>query len=273
MTGGTLTNTDTPDEWLDVRRDASTVATDKPAGLLLLHHLNANGSRAQVVPVKVKTSVKLTASSTSYTYGGKPVLTATVSPSSATGTVAFKDGSKVLKTVAVSGGKATYTVSGQARGTHSMTAVFTGSGDFLSSTSSVVKVTVKGVASTTKLAANDRDFSHGYRPTLTATVTSTATGTVTFRDGSKVLGTATISKGKAVLKAPVLSGERTRSRPRTTARASTTRRRPRRCPSACADPLRATDLWARPPGRGPEPSQASTSGQSCSRITGWRGPG
>ncbi|WP_426561571.1 S8 family serine peptidase [Angustibacter sp. McL0619] len=197
--------TDSSDVVLDVRRDEGSLSTDKPAGLLLLHHLNANGSRAQVVPIRTGTTVKLTSNSTSYTYGGHPVYTATVTSSKATGSVSFKDGTKVLKTLAVSGGKATYTASGQARGTHSMTAVFSGTGDYLSSTSAAVKVTVNGLTSTTKVAANDRDFGYGYRPTLTATVTSAATGTVTFRDGSKVLGTATVSKGKAVLKAPVLA--------------------------------------------------------------------
>ena len=54
--------------------------------------------------------------------------------------------------------------------------------------------------STAKLAVNDRDFTHGFRPTLTATVSPAgATGTVTFRDGSKVLGTVAVSKGKAVV--------------------------------------------------------------------------
>ena len=74
----TLLNTDAPGATLDVRRDDASYASDKPQGLLLIHHLNTDGARAQVVPVKAASSTKLTSSSTSYTYGGKPVFTATV---------------------------------------------------------------------------------------------------------------------------------------------------------------------------------------------------
>lgn len=138
--------------------------------------------------------------------GGRPVFTATVSPSLATGTVSFKDNGRVVKTVSVTGGSAIYQATGQTRGTHSMTAVYSGDGSTLASTSPVVKVTVRGLTSSTALAANDRDFPYGYRPLLTSSVApSGATGTVTFRDGSRVLGTVTVTRGKAALRAPVLS--------------------------------------------------------------------
>ena len=203
---GTLLNTDLPGLKLTLRRADSSIASDKPQGLLLIHHLNANGARAQVVPVKAPSSVKLTSSSTSYTYGGKPVFTATVSPAIATGTVSFKDGTKVVKTVTVSGGKAVWTATGQTRGVHSMRATYNGDGNHTASTSAAVSVTVKGLASKASLASNDRDFRYGYRPTLTSLVTpSAAKGTVTFRDGSRVLGTATVYSGKATFRAPVLA--------------------------------------------------------------------
>ena len=202
----TLLNTDAPGALLTVRRDDASYATDKPQGLLLIHHLNTDGARAQVVAVKAASSTRLTSTSTSYTYGGKPVFTASVTPSSATGTVSFKDGGKVVKTVAVSGGRAVWTASGQTRGTHSMTATYNGNAITNASTSAVVKVVVKGLVSRTSLSVNDRDFFRGYRPTLTATVSpSAATGTVTFRDGSKVLATVTVTRGKAAYRAPVLA--------------------------------------------------------------------
>ena len=87
-----------------------------------------------------------------------------------------------------------------------MTATYNGDANTNASTSGVVKVTVKGLASKTSLSSNDRDSPVGYRPTLTATVSpSAATGTVTFRDGSKVLGTVTVTKGRAAFRAPVLA--------------------------------------------------------------------
>jgi len=203
---GTMLNDDLPGATLDVRRDDASYASDKPQGLLLIHHLNANGARAQVVPVKAVSTTKLTSSLSSYTYGGKPVFTATVVPSMATGTVSFKDNGRVVKTMAVSSGKAIWTATGQTRGTHAMTAVYSGDGSTLTSTSPVVNVTVRGLASSTALVANDRDFPYGYRPVLTASVApSGATGTVTFRDGTRVLGTVVVTRGKSALRAPVLS--------------------------------------------------------------------
>jgi hypothetical protein len=203
---GTLLNEDVPEGTLGVRRDDASYGSDKPLGLFLIHHLNTDGARGQVVSVKSTSTTKLTASSTSYLYGGRPTFTATLSPLMATGTVSFKDNGRVVKTVPVTKGKATWQASGQTRGTHAMTAVYSGDAATQPSTSSAVTVTVKGKASSTALTANDRDYPHGFRPVLTASVSpSAATGTVSFRDGSKVLGTVSVTKGKAGLRAPVLS--------------------------------------------------------------------
>ncbi len=90
----TIASTDLPGAALAVHRDAASVKTDKPLGLLLLHHLNTDGNRAQVVRVKATSSTHLKASTTRYTYGGHPVFTATVAPSDATGKVTFKDGTR-----------------------------------------------------------------------------------------------------------------------------------------------------------------------------------
>ena len=53
-------------------------------------------------------------------------LTATVSPSAATGTVTFKDGSTTLGTATIRGGTATLTKSFTTTGTHTLTAVYPG---------------------------------------------------------------------------------------------------------------------------------------------------
>jgi subtilisin family serine protease len=203
---GTLLNDDVPGARLNVRRDDASYASDKPQGLLLIHHLNTDGARAQVVSVKAVSTTKLTSTSTSYTYGGKPTFTATVAPSMATGTVSFKDNGKVVRTMPLTGGKAIWQATGQTRGTHAMTAVYSGDSVTLPSTSAVVKVTVRGLASKTKLTANDRDYPFRFRPVLTASVAPAgATGTVTFRDGRRVLGTVKVTRGRAALRAPVLS--------------------------------------------------------------------
>ena len=202
----TLASTDLPGEQLALRRDDAAYTTDKPLGLMLMHHLNTNGARTQIVPVRAPSSTRLTSSSTAYTYGGRPVFTATVTPSYATGTVSFKDGTRVVATVPVTNGKAVWTATGQTRGVHSMTATYNSDASHSASTSAAVRVTVNGLASRTTLSSNDRDYPYGYRPTLTAAVApSAATGTVTFRDGTRVLGTVAVSRARASLRAPVLA--------------------------------------------------------------------
>ena len=203
---GTLLNADVPDASLVVRRDDASYSSDKPKGLLVIHHLNTDGARSQAVAVKVKSSTKLTSSSTSYVYGGRPTFTATVAPATATGTVSFTDNGKVVKTVPVTKGKATWQASGQTRGTHRMTAEYHGDATTHSSISSSLSITVKGKASSAKVAADDRDFTHGHRSTLTASLSpSGAIGSVTFRDGAKVLGSAKVVRGKAALRGPLLA--------------------------------------------------------------------
>jgi len=203
---GTLLDTDLPGATLDVYRDASSASVDKPQGLLLLHHLNTDGSRAQVVTVKRPSSTGLAASPTSITYGGRTTLTATVSPSTATGTVTFSHDGRLLRTVAVSGGKAVLPVNGLPRGTASFTAAYSGDASTLASRSGPVSVVVRGLTSRTALAVDVPVYRYGGRPLLTATVApSGATGTVTFREGSRVLGSSTVRSGKATLRVPVLA--------------------------------------------------------------------
>lgn len=203
---GTLLNTDLPGATLDVYRDAASASVDKPQGLLLLHHLNTDGARAQVVTVKRASTTKLVASPTTIGYGGHTVLTATVSPSSATGTVTFAYNGTVMRTVKVSGGKAVLRVGGLARGTASLTASYSGDASTTASRSATAKVVVNGLTSRTTLTTSATGYRYGARPVLTATLApSAATGTVVFRDGSRVLGTRTVRSGRATLWAPVLS--------------------------------------------------------------------
>jgi len=76
---------------------------------------------------------------------GQPVtFTATVSPSTATGTVQFFDGSTSLGTVALSGGQASLTTSSLSAAKHSITAVYSGDANFASSTSAVLSQNVTG---------------------------------------------------------------------------------------------------------------------------------
>ena len=56
-----------------------------------------------------------------------------------TGNVVFKDGTKTLKKVTLSGGVASYTTSTLASGTHNITATYNGSTDFTGSSASLTQ--------------------------------------------------------------------------------------------------------------------------------------
>jgi subtilisin family serine protease len=140
---GTLLNTDLPGQSLRIRRNDAAYATDKPIGLMLVHHLNTDGLRSQVVRVKATTTTTLAADDRDFSYGFRPTLTATVAPSLATGTVTFMDGTKTLGTATVTGGKATFKAPVLAKGTHSLKAVYGGSTVYLSSTSAALSVVVR----------------------------------------------------------------------------------------------------------------------------------
>jgi hypothetical protein len=71
------------------------------------------------------TSTSITSSANPSVSGQSVTFTATVSPSAATGTVAFMDGSVVLGMASISGGVATYSTSSLGVGSHSITASYT----------------------------------------------------------------------------------------------------------------------------------------------------
>jgi hypothetical protein len=94
---------------------------------------------------KAATSTTLVSAPDPSTVGQTVTFTATVkaaSPGTPTGTVTFKEGAATLATGTLTGGKATFTTSKLAKGTHSITAGYGGSTNYLPSTSSVLKQTV-----------------------------------------------------------------------------------------------------------------------------------
>jgi hypothetical protein len=97
--------------------------------LVTASYIGTTGSLTQVVNTTAPPlSVTLTASktTTSVVYGTNITFTATVvnSLTAPTGTITFKDGSKVLKVVTVSGGKASFSTNKLAVGLHSITATY-----------------------------------------------------------------------------------------------------------------------------------------------------
>jgi YVTN family beta-propeller protein len=189
-------------------------ASFNTAGLTLGSHSivaayagDANFQNSTSAPL---TQVVLAATTTALTSSVNPSLpsqpvtfTATVSGSGGTptGTVTFKDGSNSLGTATLSSGQAIFVTSSLAQGSHSITAVYGGDGNFQGSTSAAVNQVVLAVT-TTSFVSNVNPSALNQSVTFTATVGSgsgTPTGSVTFKDGAATLGTSTLSGGQASL--------------------------------------------------------------------------
>ncbi|MGD0796992.1 MAG: Ig-like domain repeat protein [Acidobacteriaceae bacterium] len=167
----------------------------------------STSSAVSVTAQAVTTTTALAASSTTPTAGSNITLTATLSPSGATGTVNFFDGATNLGPGTLSGGVATYTVNAILVGPHSYTASYAGSTNYAVSTSSAVSVTAQPVTTTTALTASNTTPTAGTNITLTATLSpTTATGTVTFYDGATNVGTGTLSGGIATVGITAITG-------------------------------------------------------------------
>ncbi|REK90923.1 DUF3494 domain-containing protein [Streptomyces inhibens] len=157
------------------------------------------------VPVTVPTSTLLTSAPDPSSFGTPKLLTATVTSASGvpTGTVSFFDGVTSLGAPqAVNGvGVATLSVSTLSVGSHSLTAVYNPTGNFLTSTSPVDIQTVTTIPTSILLTSAPDPSSFGTPKLLTATVTSASgvpTGTVSFFDGVTSLGAPQTVNGVGV---------------------------------------------------------------------------
>jgi hypothetical protein len=152
-------------------------------------------------PSFISQTVTFTAS-VSGQFGGTP-----------TGSITFKQGTKALSTVALGNGQANYTTSYTTAGNRAITAVYSGDGNYVASTSAVLTQVVKKVSSTTTLTSSQNPSNAGQAVTFTATVVSgnpslslpAPTGTVQFKDGSTLLGSSSLSGGVATLTTTALS--------------------------------------------------------------------
>jgi len=103
------------------------------------------------------TTTLISSSANPATYAQPVTLTASVAPAyggSATGTIVFLDGTTALGTVAISSNAAQLTISNLTPGAHSITAKYSGDGNFTASTSSAFTETVNQATATTSVASN-----------------------------------------------------------------------------------------------------------------------
>ncbi len=154
---------------------------------------------------RAQTSVTLTSSSNPSVYGEAVTFTATVAATTPgggtpTGTVTFRLGSTVLGPVTLVGGVATYTTTlGQLPvGSWTITAEYSGSGQYDASSNTLTQV-VNKADTTTTVTTSASPSVYGQAVTFTATVAATApgggtpTGTVEFYLGSTLLGSGTLN--------------------------------------------------------------------------------
>jgi hypothetical protein len=92
---------------------------------------------------KASTTTTLTSNRNPSNLGQSVTFTATVSPSTASGSVQFLDGSTVLSTATLSAGRASLSTATLSAGSHSITAKYVGDARYNGSTSAVVTQTVK----------------------------------------------------------------------------------------------------------------------------------
>ena len=168
---------------------------------------------------KAATTTAVASSANPAVTGQSVTFTATVtatSPGSGTptGTILFKDGSGTLGTCsaqALSSGSATCSASFNAAASpRTISAVYSGDGDYVASTSSNLSQVINKASTSTVVASSANPSVTGQSVTFTATVSATSpgsgtpTGTIQFRDGGTTLGTCgtqTMSAGSATCSA------------------------------------------------------------------------
>jgi hypothetical protein len=217
---GTNNNVTASVTWTSSNTSVATISnTTGSQGLATGVTVGASTITANVNSIKGSTSLAVqnattttvSSNNTTSTFGQSVQFTATVSPSTATGTVQFKDGSNLLGTGTLSSGAASFTITSLAAGVHSITAVYTGDTNDASSTSSVITQTVNPVTTSTALSVDVNPATAGQTVNFTGAVSpATATGSVQFVDfyngQQTVLATVSLSSGVAVLPIALPSG-------------------------------------------------------------------
>jgi hypothetical protein len=124
-----------------------------------------------------------------------------------TGTVTFQDGSTVLNTATLVNGQASFTTSSLSGGNRFITAAYSGDPNYTAGSTELVESVL--FQSTATLSSSANPSVYGQPVNLVATVspvapgTVTPTGSVTFTEGSKVLGTVQLVNGQARIRVSV----------------------------------------------------------------------
>ena len=204
--GGTMTNlfTSTAGNWPNTGGNSNLVPVVAD-GLVFV----ASNQQLQIFGLTgtpAGTTTALTSSVNPSIQGKSVTFTATVAPQSGsgipTGTVTFQNGATVLGKKALSGGSVNFGTQALPPGSDSITAVYGGSSTFTGSTSSPLSQFVEAATTTVVTSSLPTQSSYGQTVLFSATVNSSIGAppngeTITFEQGTKVLGTGTLSGGVA----------------------------------------------------------------------------
>lgn len=168
---------------------------------------NFGASSASLIQVvnSDPTTTAVTCQPNSINIGNTSQLIATVTSAygTPTGSIAFTDNGTALATQALLAGTTNLTYTGAGAGTHSITATYAPTGSFAASAASCSEF-VNALPTTSILSVTPTTSTYASPVTLTATVApatppgpSTPTGTVTFYNGSSVIGISTLAGGVA----------------------------------------------------------------------------
>lgn len=202
--GATIIGTGTLSGTLNATASISTTfSTAGTHSLTAVYNGNSNytGSTSAVKNLTITqstTNSNLAANPSTAAIGSSVALTATITGFNPTGTVTFKDGTTTIGTGTLSGSgntaTATYNATFTTVASHSITAVYAGDTNNMTSSSGAKTVTVTKATSTAAVSSSLSTAVIGQGVTLTATINGyTPTGTVTFKDGATTLGTGTLS--------------------------------------------------------------------------------
>ncbi|HMH11483.1 MAG TPA: Ig-like domain repeat protein [Edaphobacter sp.] len=164
----------------------------------------SNAATSPVTPVVVSKAIPtvvLTSSANPAEFNQVVTFTAAV-PAAASGTMTFRDGAVVLGTVTVNAGIAVLTTSNLTIGSHAITAAYGGNSSYDVATSAPLGQVVGKIPTAITLGQSAPAQLLHNMVTFAATViaaTPTPTGTVTFLEGTTVLGTTALNTNGTVV--------------------------------------------------------------------------
>ena len=152
----------------------------------------------QLVNAKAKATINLSSSLNPSDVGQSVKFTASVTPKTASGSITFYDGNISLGSANLSAGSASLSTNKLTVGNHNITAVYSGDSTYAGGTSNVVVQKVKGKTACT-WPTKPTPISYGKPCTFSVQIgvqspgSGNPTGSVTFYDGGKTLGTGSLS--------------------------------------------------------------------------------